>query len=166
MGANFSKIQKKEHKYKGGAQRDSRDGKGAFVEMPWNALFLVSRIYELGNKGRGWRNWEHGMPIPDLVDSGIRHAARYTAGHRTEPHLSQSIWNLLNALEMAVRVEMGWLDPKEFNKMPNHFGKWDPSMPSPLPLSDQEREWLKVWGLELPGVPKPKKARKKGNRTT
>jgi len=150
----FKKVAANETSYGTGAHRDSREGKGSFVEMPWNAIFLVSRIYESGNKGRGWRNWEYGMSIPDFVDSGIRHAARYTAGHRTEPHLSQAIWNLLNALEMAIRVEMGWADSEVFNKMPDHFRKWDPSMPSPPPLSDPEREWLKKWGLNITEIPK------------
>ncbi len=154
----FKKAASKEHDYGTGAHRDSREGKGSFVEMPWNALFLVSRIYEIGNRGRGWRNWEHGMPIQDLVDSGLRHAARYASGHRTEPHLSQAIWNLINALEMAIRVERGDLDPKIFNKFPNHYAKWTPDMPSPPPLSDQEREWLKKFGIDLPI---PKKDRKK-----
>jgi len=156
----FKKTKKTEHQYKSGAHRDSRAGKGSFVEMPWNALFLVSRIYEEGNRGRGWRNWEHGMPVPDLLDSSIRHAGRYIAGHRAEPHLSQGVWNMLNALEMAIRVEMGWLSKEEFYKMPNHFGLWKPGDPPPSPLSPQEREWLKVWGLELPGVPKRKRTKK------
>ena len=148
----FTKSAKHEHDYCTGAHRDNREGKGSLVEMPWNALFLVSRIYEIGNRGRGWRNWEFGMPVQDLVDSGMRHAARYVAGHRTEPHLSQAIWNLLNALEMAIRVERGELDPKIFNKFPNHYGKWNPDMPSPPPLSPQEREWLKAIGIILPEV--------------
>ncbi len=160
MNVGFKKINKTEHKYAGGAHRDARAGKGAFVEMPWNALFLVSRIYEDGNRGRGWRNWEHGMPVQDLLDSGMRHAGRYAAGHRTEPHLPQAIWNLLNALEMAIRVQMGWLDPEEFYKLPNHFGLWKPGDPPPAPLSKKEQEWLKVWGLEVPDFPKRNRRKK------
>ena len=54
--------------YKTGATRDTRSMKGSVVEMPQDALYLISRIYEDGNRGRGWRNWEYGMNIADLLE--------------------------------------------------------------------------------------------------
>ena len=48
----FSKIAAHETHYDTGAKRDARRGKGALHWMPWDALFLVSRIYEEGNIGR------------------------------------------------------------------------------------------------------------------
>jgi len=145
----FKKSASKETDYGTGAHRDSREGKGSFVEIPWSALFLAARIYEIGKKGRGWRNWEYGMPVQDLVDSAMRHLGRYAAGHRTEPHLSQAVWNILNAIEMAIRVERGELD-QSFNKFPNHFGNWNPGMSSPPALSKQEKDWLEKWGITFP----------------
>ena len=142
----FKKIETKDTNYATGATRDSRTGKGAMVWMPPDALFLVSRIYEKGNLGRGWRNWENGMPIEDLVDSAEHHIGHYKAGERKEPHLPQAIWNLLCAQQMAIWVWMG-TRPQELNRMPDHRGLWKPGDPSPCPLSEPEIAWLRGVGI-------------------
>jgi hypothetical protein len=149
----FKKTSTEERKYAGGAQRDAATGKGAPQWMPTVAVFLVSRIYEIGNLGRSKtgngddRNWENGMKIADLVGSGIRHAERYLEGDRSEPHLPQAIWNLLNALMVSVWVWLGFRDAS-FNNLPDHIHMWKPGDPPPCPLSPQEIEWLKVRGIE------------------
>ena len=142
----FKKIEGKDTSYNTGATRDSRSGKGAMVWMPQDALFLVSRIYEKGNLGRGWRNWENGMPIEDLLDSGLRHVSQHIAGDRKEPHLSQAVWNLLCALQMSIWVWMG-TRPAELNQMPDHRSEWKPGDPSPCPLSEPEIDWLRKIGI-------------------
>jgi hypothetical protein len=142
----FKKIGTEETIHASGAQRDTRIGKGAFHWMPWTALFLVSRIYENGNRQRGIRNWEKGMPISEYIDSAQRHLAKYLAGFRDEPHLCQAIWNLLGALQTAVWVSMG-LRPKELNDLPDHVtGREMGEVPA---LAPQEVEWLQVWGINL-----------------
>ena len=142
----FKKLGSEETIHSTGAQRDTRVGKGAFHWMPWTALFLVSRIYENGNKQRGIRNWEKGMPISEYLDSTMRHITRYIAGDRAEPHLAQACWNVINALQTAIWVKMG-LRPKELNDLPDHFtGKETGTID---PLSSQETEWLKPWGIEF-----------------
>jgi hypothetical protein len=149
----FKKVDTKETQYAGGAHRDSRDGKGGFHWMPWDAAFLVSRIYEIGNKGRSAtgdgndRNWENGMPILDLCQSAINHLSAYISGDRSEAHLPQAGWNVLNAIQMSIWVYMGWR-PKELNRLPNHRGPWKPGDEPPCPLSPMEIEWLKVKGIE------------------
>jgi hypothetical protein len=149
----FTKTARKETSYAGGAHRDSRDGKGGFHFMPWDALFLVSRIYEIGNKGRSAtgdgndRNWENGMPILDLCQSAINHLSAYIAGDRAEAHLPQAAWNVINAIQMSIWVYMGWR-PGSLNKLPNHRGPWKPGDEPPCPLSPQEIEWLKIKGIK------------------
>ena len=163
----FKKTSTEERRYDGGAQRDSANGKGAPQWMPTLALFLVSRIYEIGNKQRDklsklaqdptytgdgdgdTRNWENGMPINDLLGSAQRHIERFQEGDRSEPHLPQAIWNLLNALMMSIWVHFGFRDRK-FNNLTDHLHGWKPGDPNPDPLSPQEIEWLKARGLTAP----------------
>jgi hypothetical protein len=149
---NFKKTAATETQYNTGAQRDNRVGKGAFHWMPWDALFCVSRIYELGNKGRSKtgdgndRNWENGMPLIDLLQSAINHISAHISGDRSEPHISQAIWNLLNYLQTSIWVILGFR-PKELNKLPDHRHAWKPGDEPPCPLSPQEIEWLQFKGV-------------------
>ncbi len=149
----FKKIGAEETNYDTGARRDKRKGKGAFHWMPWDAVFLVSRIYEEGNIGRSAdgtgndRNWENGMPIQDLVQSAINHLTAYLSGDRSEPHLPQAAWNTLNAIAMSIWVYMGWR-PASLNRLVNQRGSFTPNDPPPCPLSPQEIEWLKIKGIE------------------
>jgi len=125
--------------------------------MPWTAVKMVSRIYEIGNKQRDLlsggtgngdtRNWENGMKIADLLDSAIRHITAHLEGDRSEPHLSQAMWNLLNALQTSIWVYTGQRPP-ELNNLPDHIHPWKPGNPSPCPLSSQEIEWLETWGIQ------------------
>lgn len=132
--------------YGTGATRDMRSMKGAPVEMPYDALYLVSRIYEDGNRGRGWRNWEYGMPIADLLDSCQRHINQHIAGDRNERHLSQAGWNLLNAIQTSIWVMLG-TRPAGLNNLPDHRHMWLPGDPNPCPLSQQEIDSLKFYGV-------------------
>lgn len=149
----FKKIDSAETVYAGGAHRDKRRGKGAFQWVPWDAMFLVSRIYEDGNIGRSDpsdgsgndRNWENGMPIQDLIQSAINHLSAYLAGDRSEPHLPQAAWNTINAIAMSIWVYMGWR-PASLNRCVNQRGGYPGDEP-PCPLSPQEIEWLKVKGI-------------------
>jgi Domain of unknown function (DUF5664) len=152
----FKKTSEVETQYATGAQRDSRTGKGAFHWMPWDAVWLVSNIYERGNIGRSKtkdgndRNWEHGMPLLDLLQSAMNHITAHIAGDRSEAHISQAIWNLLNYLQTSIWVTLGFR-PKELNRLPNHRGPWEPGDEPPSPLSPQEIEWLQFKGV----LPKP-----------
>jgi len=135
-----------------GAQRDARKGKGAFHWMPWDAVFLVSRIYEDGNIGRTKdlespgddRNWENGMPIQTFVQSAINHLTAYLSGDRSEAHLPQAGWNVINAIQTSIWVYMGWR-PASLNRLVNARGPRD--LTPVCPLSPQEIEWLKVKGI-------------------
>jgi hypothetical protein len=150
----FKKTAATETQYSTGAQRDNREGKGAFHWMPWDAVWLVSNIYEKGNKGRSTnankdghdRNWEKGMPILDYLQSAMNHITAHISGDRSEPHISQAIWNLLNYLQVSIWIMLGFR-PKELNQLPNHRANWRPGDEPPCPLSDREIEWLQFKGV-------------------
>jgi len=148
----FKKTSEAETQYSTGAQRDSRGGKGAFHWMPWDAVWLVSNIYERGNKGRSKtgdgndRNWENGMPLIDLLQSAMNHITAHLAGDRTEAHIPQAVWNLLNYIQTSIWVYLGFR-PKELNKLPNHRAAWVPGDEPACPLSPQEIEWLQFKGV-------------------
>jgi hypothetical protein len=158
----FKKTATAEVQYTTGAQRDSRTGKGAFHWMPWDAVWLVSNIYERGNKGRSKflngqpvepgtgdgndRNWEAGMPLGDLLQSAMNHITAHVSGDRSEAHISQAIWNLLNYLQISIWVTLGFR-PKSLNTLANHRGDWKYGDEPPSPLSPQEIEWLKFKGV-------------------
>jgi len=148
----FKKVSEADHHYSTGMQRDTREGKGGLHWMPWDAVWLVSTIYETGNKGRSKtgdgndRNWENGGDILDFLQSALNHITAYIAGDRSEPHLPQAAWNLLNAIQISIWVYLGFR-PKELNKLPNHRSPWKPGDEPPCPLSPVEVERLKFKGV-------------------
>lgn len=123
-----------------GAVRDSQEKKGRFDLLPPISEFLVSRIYEDGAIKYAARNWEKGIPIARMVESGVRHLNKYRAGLRDEPHLSMAAWNILGALHIAAMIEMGNM-PTDLFDLPNHFGN-----PETFgPLSPHELKSLKQY---------------------
>lgn len=83
-----------------GAVRDMHSGKGRMDLLPWNAIIEVSKHCEKGAKKYGEHNVDRGIPISSLMDSGIRHAAKFMIGHIDEDHLTAACWNMLWALQM------------------------------------------------------------------
>lgn len=57
---------------------------------------------EAGALKYGEHNVDKGIPTHSLLDSAIRHAAKYLAGYVDEPHLVAAAWNLLWAIEMEI----------------------------------------------------------------
>ena len=85
-----------------GAVRDMHEGKGRMDLLPWNAIMEVSKHCENGAKKYGEHNVDHGIPMHSLIDSGMRHTAKFLTGMDDEPHLVAACWNLLWALEMEL----------------------------------------------------------------
>lgn len=155
QNVNFKKTADAETQYSTGAQRDSRAGKGALHWVPWDALWLVSNIYENGNKGRSKnaakdghdRNWESGMPLLDYLQSALNHITAHISGDRSEPHISMAVWNLLNYLQTSIWITLGFRSA-ELNKLPNHRTPWNASTDAPAsPLSPREIQWLQFKGV-------------------
>lgn len=82
--------------------RDMHGGKGRMDLLPWNAIMEVSRHCENGALKYGEHNVDKGIPMHSLMDSGMRHAAKFMTGMTDEPHLTAACWNLLWALEMSL----------------------------------------------------------------
>ena len=86
-----------------GAVRDMHTGKGRMDLLPWEAIVEVSKHCEEGALKYGERNCEKGIPIHSLLDSAMRHLAKYMMGMDDEPHLRAAAWNILFALYMEVK---------------------------------------------------------------
>ena len=85
-----------------GALRDMHTGKGQFDLLPWNAIWEVAKHCENGALKYGEHNVDKGIPVHSLIDSAIRHTAKFWLGWEDEPHLTAACWNLLWALEMML----------------------------------------------------------------
>lgn len=91
--------------YQTGAVRDT-GGKGRMDLLPMCALIRISKHMEdaiLPDPGTGKphypeRNWEKGLPIHTMIDSALRHLAKYVDGRIDEDHLCAAATNLLMAL--------------------------------------------------------------------
>ena len=86
-----------------GSVRDMHEGKGRMDLLPWAAIMEVSKHCEAGAVKYGEHNVDRGLPTHSLLDSAIRHAAKYLDGWTDEPHLVSAAWNLLWAIEMEIK---------------------------------------------------------------
>lgn len=86
-----------------GAQRDMHSGKGRMDLLPWAAIIEVSKHCEAGALKYGTHNVDKGIPTSSLMDSAMRHAAKYLDGQEDEDHLLAAAWNLLWAIEMRCK---------------------------------------------------------------
>ena len=86
-----------------GAVRDMHEGKGRMDLLPWAAIMEVSKHCEAGAIKYGEHNVDKGIPTHSLLDSAIRHEAKYLDGWTDEPHLLAAAWNLLWAIEMEIK---------------------------------------------------------------
>lgn len=91
--------------YQTGAVRDT-GGKGRMDLLPMCALIRISKHMEdailpdpdTGKPHYPERNWEKGLPIHTMIDSAMRHIAKYVDGQVDEDHLCAAATNLLMAL--------------------------------------------------------------------
>lgn len=88
-----------------GAVRDV-GGKGRMDLLPMCALIRISKHMEdaiapdpeTGVPHYPERNWEEGIPIHSMLDSALRHLAKYMDGQTDEDHLCAAATNLLMAM--------------------------------------------------------------------
>lgn len=85
--------------FKTGAIRDT-GGKGRMDLLPWAALLRISKHMEnaVADGHYPERNWEKGMPVHNMLDSALRHLAKYMDGWTDEDHLAAAATNLLMAM--------------------------------------------------------------------
>ena len=87
-----------------GAVRDMHAGKGRMDLLPWAAIVEVSKHCEEGALKYGERNIDKGLPLHSLLDSGMRHLAKYLEGAKDEPHLRSAAWNILWAIQFELTM--------------------------------------------------------------
>ena len=102
-----------------GGVRDMHKGKGRMDLLPWAAIMEVSKHCEAGAVKYGEHNVDKGIPTHSLLDSAIRHAAKYLDGWTDEPHLVAAAWNLLWAIEMEIKhpecIDTPWKNEDDKN---------------------------------------------------
>ena len=100
--------------YDTGAVRDT-GGKGRMDLLPMCALLRVSKHMEDALTHYPERNWEKGLPMHSMIDSAMRHLAKYMDGQTDEDHLCAAATNLLMAM---------WTEDKhpEMQDIPSRMG--------------------------------------------
>lgn len=95
-----------------GAVRDMHSGKGRMDLLPWAAIMELSKHCENGAMKYGEHNVDKGIPLHSLIDSGMRHLAKFADGWTDEPHLLAAAWNILWAVQMTIKhpelVDVPW----------------------------------------------------------
>lgn len=109
----------KRARFKTGAQRDTTEGKGRYDLLPVLALRRLAQLYERGAIKYDARNWEKGIPVWRMFDSGIRHAEDALSGKHDEDHLAGAVWNLLGIMEYEERRKLGM---KQYDDLFNDMG--------------------------------------------
>ena len=117
--------------YQTGAVRDT-GGKGRMDLLPMCALIRISKHMEdaikpdpeTGRPHYPERNWEKGLPLHTMLDSALRHLAKYMAGMTDEDHLCAAATNLL----MAMWTEENKPNMQDIPTRPNWVG--------PAPVDD------------------------------
>lgn len=97
-------FQKDERHFSTGAVRDSVEGKGDMVSIPWEAILRLSKHYERGAAHYGRWNYTKGIPVSSFIDSACRHIAKYQCGCDDEDHLAAAAFNILGAMLMENTV--------------------------------------------------------------
>lgn len=85
-----------------GFVRDSHEGKGRMDLIPWMAIMELSKHCEEGALKYGERNIDRGCPQHSLIDSALRHLAKYLEGWTDEDHLRAALWNIAWAVQQDV----------------------------------------------------------------
>lgn len=102
--------------YANGFVRDMHEGKGRFDLMPWYAIWELAKHCEAGAKKYGERNIDLGCPQHSLIDSAIRHLAKYLMGWDDEDHLRAALWNIAWAVQQDVIMPEMQDIPARMNK--------------------------------------------------
>ena len=93
----MSKTTKDMTNFETGAVRDT-GGKGRMDLLPMCALIRISKHMEDALTHYPERNWEKGLPMHSMLDSAMRHLAKYIDGQDDEDHLCAAATNLLMAM--------------------------------------------------------------------
>ena len=97
---------KEDKAFSTGAIRSSLDAdgnlKGRMDLIPWEAVRLLSIHMEKALNHYPAHNCDLGIPQHSLLDSAMRHGAKYIAGWTDEDHLVSMAWNVMLALQQTI----------------------------------------------------------------
>lgn len=105
---------KEQRQFDTGFVRDNSVGKGRMDLLPWGAIMELSKHCQNGAEHYGERNIDKGAPISVLMDSALRHLAKYMQGETDEDHLLAAMWNVSWAVEFET-------NKKEMQDIPNRL---------------------------------------------
>ena len=88
--------------FENGFVRDMAEGKGRMDLLPWTAIMELAKHCEAGALKYGERNIDKGCPQNSLIDSAMRHLAKYLEGWNDEDHLRAALWNVAWAVQQEV----------------------------------------------------------------
>jgi len=94
--------------------------KERFDLFPVRPLLKLARLFTLGAKKYGVRNWEKGMKFGRLFAAMMRHAFKWWAGEIYDPidgqhHLTSVIWNAMTLMELEeTHPEMDDREPQNY----------------------------------------------------
>lgn len=108
---------------------------------PACSLLRLSKHYEDGARKYAERNWEKGIPISVMIDSGIRHLLKYIDGQTDEDHLVAAAWNIMGAM---------WMEEKH-PELQNISSRVNSKIANDTLLSDDDRLFL-IKALESEGI--------------
>lgn len=114
------KFGKKNQEFSTGAVRSSVDAdgnpKGRMDLIPWEAVRLLSIHMQNALEHYPEHNCDLGIPQSSLMDSAMRHGAKYIAGWKDEDHLVSMAWNVMLALQQTIThpelVDIPWEQEK------------------------------------------------------
>lgn len=89
--------------FENGFVRDMHEGKGRMDLLPWDAIIELSKHCERGALKYGERNIDLGCPQHSLLDSAMRHLAKYVDGETDEDHLLAGFWNIAWAVHQELK---------------------------------------------------------------
>lgn len=113
-------------KYKTGAVRDRRLGKGRCDLLSGVALLELAKYMEACALPIGKypaRNWEKGIPIKDYIDSTLRHLFKFLSGQMDERHEIAAFWNIHCLVHTLELIKIGELPKTLLDNLPHKLHK-------------------------------------------
>ena len=110
MQKNFeTKDTGEREKFKTGAQRDRRVGKGRYDLLSTTAIHRWAQLMERGAIKYDANNWRKGMPLGRFLDSALRHLFQTLSNDISEDHPAAVMFNISAYMETKERIENGEL---------------------------------------------------------
>jgi len=105
-----------------GSVRDMALGKGMPQLLSPLVNIELSKHFEKGGSKYGWRNWEKGQPLSELLGSAERHKEKRRIGLYDENHSLAWLWNVYCFVHTEIAIDLGLL-PKELDDLPVYLKK-------------------------------------------